>query len=307
MTPKRASGWIGRACVTIGILFTLQACAPKQPMPVNGAGSLAASLPAYADLAARYNAHIDGLDTLWSRTVITLKYQDKDGKPTSDQVEGHFNFRRPHGLVLTFMKAGQMGGVMGCGTIEDGLEGFWWIDLQGEKHALVGGLDRVPAERLDELGIPVHPLDLIELLALTPLPTGLDGVRFERAELAGTAAIVTPGRTAGTERRVVVDLESALPRRIELLVQGRAALWAEYAKFAPIAWRDLPRAGVDRWRVPSDVTLSMDSDRVRARMTLGEPESGGSRPKVEAFRFSTWTTSYGVRNVEHLDDLRGAR
>jgi hypothetical protein len=289
------------ACVCI------QACAPRTPIPIAGPLDVVGPLPVYADLAARYNARVQGLDRLWSRTVITLNYENKEGKPASEQLEGHFNYRAPHGLILTFMKAGQLGGIMGCGTIDRGDEGFWWIDLQDRRHALVGTLSGVPEARLEEFGVPVHPLDLIELMALTPLPASGEGLRLDRSPDSRFIIVASPGRRAETSRRVWIDPADARPARIELVRGERVVLWSEFAKFAPVEWRALPREGVREWRVPSDVTISLDEGRVRARMTLGEPESGGAKPKPEVFSLSTWLEGYGVREIERLDEASGTR
>ncbi len=299
---------IARSMLAGAALLLVASCAHTQPTTPTKPDAHSAPLPDYADLAARYNARLEGLDQLWSRTVITVTYVAQEGeKPRTEQIEGHFNFQRPRGLVLTFMKAGQMGGVLASGTLDDGSEGFWWIDLQKEPRlALVGHADRIDPKRRRELGLPVDPRDLIEILGLMPLPSDERKVEYQLAGKGPEVYVDVAGRSGRT--RHCIDSATALPVWIGIMDGDSIRAGTRFSKHEPVAWRALPRAGTEAWRVPTDVKLDLSaSGLLEARMTLSEPESGNpKRPRSDVFQFKTWVEAYNVREIESLDQPRPA-
>lgn len=240
-------------------------------------------------LIEAYNRRVAGLGTLWSRTTATLWFPGEDGVERSEQAEGHFNYRAPRGLVLTFGKVGQDGGVLGSNE-----RGYWWAELREPKRALVGTHERASAEGLAQLGLPVHPLDVIDALGLSPAPADA------RAALAGGARTLTSPTRSGS-RVLVFEGESAEPSRVVLSdALGRELLTAELADYADVAWRRaVPEAPP---RVPTRVVITRADGRVRLRLLLSEPESGGSRrPSPAAFEPESWIGLRGITDVRDLD------
>lgn len=265
----------GVVAVVIGTL--LLGCAPRRPVaPAVQTGTLA---------VATHNQRVAQVQSLWARAVVQVWYPDDEGNERREQLEGHLNYRSPRGLVMTFMKVGEIGAVLGSND-----ERYWWAEVRDPKLARVGRHERATAARLDEFGLPVAPLDLIDLLGLSPLP---DGVRAE-----GDRALVAATATGSRVVRFNVEGE---PDRVELRDQaGRVRLAADLSSYEPLAWRGGPRGGATP-RVPTLLQLSMDAGRVRARIQLYDPEAGGPRPRPEVFAFETWTQRYRVTDIRDLD------
>lgn len=132
------------------------ACHPVEPRK-------AVPVVDYAELAARYNANIRGLDRLWSRSVVELRWKQAE-RSRLEQGEGHFLMIRPDRLALTVGKLGQTLFWLGC----NGQRG-WIFDLQSQPSVLYL-YDSVQAVQADSLiaallraGGPACLLGLVEL------------------------------------------------------------------------------------------------------------------------------------------------
>jgi hypothetical protein len=270
----------------------LQGCGGPQRVP-QGARTRGAP-PAYTEIAEKFNQRVGPLERLWARTAVGVWYRDKEGKDRHDQFEGHFQYLRPDRVLLTFDKVGQNFAALGSDS-----ERFWWVQKEPEPKAYVGEHARVTPQQLAQIGLPVHPLSLLDLLAVTPLPANPDArgsvVWSPDGRLLGVTA---PGRMG--MRRLWLDPSTYEPRRVELLATvGDVVLAADLSKHQPIAVRS-PKTG---WS-PTVATIlegSQASDGLRIRMTLFDPETGGGRPKAQSFDFDRWRDALGVREIERLD------
>lgn len=246
--------------------------------------------PAYSEVAERFNQRVGPLEKLWARTTVGVWYRDKEGQDRHDQFEGHFQYIRPDLVVMTFDKVGEVFAVLGSDP-----ERFWWVQKQPEARAWVGSHGAVTPEKLAEIGLPVHPLSLLDLLAVTPLPSGGTVAWSSDGRLLGVTA---PGRMG--PRRVWLDPDTCEARRVELLGRGgEVALAADLSKYQPVALK-APRSA---WSptVASTLEGSRASDGLKIRMTLFDPETGGSRPQAKNLEFDRWREALGVKNVERLD------
>lgn len=282
-----------RACVMMAIVALVAGCASRRVVDPSRADAAPLTQTEYAELAQRSVDRSSGIEAIWARSVTNVWYPDEKGEEQSDQAEGHFNFRRPLGLVLTLGKVGEIGAVLGSND-----DRFWWAELRDPKRALVGTHARANPERVRELGLPVLPRDLIELLGVSGLPAAPASAVWS---LDGSAAIVTVDR--GFARAVLFyPRGSSEPTRVELWPLGDAAspaLWAELSAYEPLVRRGA--AAPSALRVPTQILVAMDGGRARARIRLSEPEQGGSRPRASVFEVETWTRSYGIADITDLD------
>ena len=125
-------------------------------------------VPRYVDVATRYNQTADRLDRLWSRVTVSVRSPTgKRGREAVEQAEGHLLIRRPHDLALSVNKLGETYFYLGSNE-----NFYWWIDLadRSRRVALVGLHDLATPETSLEFGVPVHPRELVDLLAISPLP-----------------------------------------------------------------------------------------------------------------------------------------
>lgn len=269
--------------VAVAAVLLATACAPTtKPSPAGPVGGV--STAETSRLVAEHNARVASLRSLWARSVTQVWYPDEDNREQREQVEGHVSYLAPRGLVLTFMKVGEIGAVLGSND-----ERYWWAELRDPKRALVGRHERADAARLDDFGLPVPPLDLLELMGFTQWPAD--------AAADGRRGVVASSRSGVRAMEFGVSGE---PSRVELRDSGgRVRLAAELSKYEAVASKGAASAMV--LRVPTLIQITLDGGRVRARLQLFDPEMGGSRPRADVFAFETWTTRYRVGEVLDLD------
>ncbi|MFN0131711.1 MAG: hypothetical protein ACKVW3_04135 [Phycisphaerales bacterium] len=272
-------------------------CRTQPGKPATGATTPSVSrLPAYVDVAKAYNSHLEWIDRLYASTTLRVWYPDKDGEEASDQVEGQLNVDLPDRVALTFTKVGELYAILGCDP-----EQFWWIELGEAKRARVGRHAGATTDELRDAGLPVHPLDLAELLALVRLPEGEGGVGVgDGPRIAGgpdgAIVVTTPARTGW--RRLTLDPKTFEPRGVELLDRARkVVLTSTIDSMQPVLLRGAPTEPAASPTIPRRVMVSVDGGRVRARLTIYSPESGGSRPKPAVFVMQEWLKRYGVAEI----------
>lgn len=251
--------------------------------------------PAYADVAATYNDRVEHLDRVRAPLAIVLKSVGRDGRTINEQVEGHVQVERPRKLSLRIDKVSKT--IFWLGSNE---ARFWWVDLTADpRTALIGTHEGVSHERAAELGLPVHPLDLIDLLGVTPLPGALP----EHGSLAWTEnghflRLDLPGRWGTT--RLYLEPEGAHdPVSIELLDAGGepavAAILRDYQR-VPVTGDALANA-----RMATKIDAEIPASKTRLGLRLYDPENPGAL-KENAFRMEAVLAGYGVERRIDLDE-----
>lgn len=251
--------------------------------------------PPYAEVAGTYNARLEPLDRLWARAVTRVWYPDKEGEEQSEQVEGHLQFIRPDRLLMTFDKVGINRTFALLGSNETR---YWWMDLTGPRRAWVGTHAAVTPERIAELGLPVHPLDLVELLALSPLPEPGAGGSVGWSTDGRRLVVTAPTRMGGGTRRLFLDPETREPSRIELLdAAGRVVAEAALSNY-DVVELPFPKTGP---RIATQMLMSINAGRERMRLKLWAPENRGSRPRPGIFDLERLAASQGIEEIVDLD------
>jgi len=281
-----------RVALSLGLAFVVAGCASKgqtRPEPV--------AVPTYAALAERYNERLEALDRLYASATFRVWYVDEDGKRRSRQLRGAVQYVRPDSLLMSFTKVGETYLLVGCNPEE-----YWWIELGDERKAWVGRYDEAP-DRLAETDLPVHPRDLLELLALTPLP---EPGRFSAPGLA--APVVTRGETRralrvsipatrGT-RTMVVDASSNEAREVRLLdSEGRVSIEAELSRYKQVERR--PNRSGARPRIAHTVEVDAGED-LALRVLLYEPTIRPDKPSERAFDLAFLLRAYRIEDVRDL-------
>lgn len=262
--------------------------------------------PRYEDVAAAYNRRVEPLDRLWTRTVARLWFPGENGNEDTEQLEGVFQYIRPDRVLLTFTKIGEVYGILGSNQTQ-----YWWIELGKNKVAHVGEHAKVTPERLRELRLPVHPLDFVDLLGITPLPVGgepgmgaggagastAEAPRVEWSQDGKTLVVTRPGRVG--RERLWLDPESyELVRSAILDDAGEETIFATLGKYERVTALG-PAA---RSAVATEIFISMDRGRTRARLLITSPEVSQLRPKPGAFDLQKILSGYGVKDVVSLDE-----
>jgi hypothetical protein len=250
--------------------------------------------PAYEQVAAAYNQRVSSLERLWARTVVRLSFVDGDGNPQSEQVEGHCQYVRPSKVLVSFHKAGQPLAMLGSNE-----ERFWWIELGNNKRAFVGTHAAATPERIATAGLRVHPLDLMELLGLTPLPGSGEGRVVEWSANAMSLVVTIPGKNAS--RRLFLDPVTFRPSRVESVdAAGKVGALSELSKYQAVAMKAAGPEVIRPW-VPTHVRIEADSGATRVIMELSDPQNDPARFKPVAFDLDRLLEANGVQDVRDLD------
>jgi hypothetical protein len=307
-----------RALATIPALAAMVAAAgcatgmpePRPPRPPVQAET---ALPSYQEVAERYNERIANLPRIWARTTGRIWFPDEQGRTRTEQVEGHLQFLAPDRLLLNFDKVSQTYGLMGTNA-----ERYWWIELDRERRAYVGDHAKVTDERIAELGMPIYPRDVIDLLGITPIPAPGESPRTSLAwtpdrrmlvVLTATGAgseAAAPAQPISVYRRLFLDPATYEPLRVEILdadEQVRAvSVLGNYETLA------IPGAGpeVPRPRIATEIYVGTADEQTTMRLRMSEPEIGRRRPNEGVFRFERLVEHYRVGEVVSLDDPRAA-
>jgi hypothetical protein len=249
------------------------------------------SVPTYEEVAAAYNRRLGPLDRLWARTVVRVWFVNQEGKEQQEQLEGHLQYLRPDRLLLTFDKVGTTYAALGSNERK-----YWWIETRGDRKAWVGEHAEANPEVIAQLGLPVHPLEFVELLGITPLPVPAPDAKVEWSD-DGRLRVTAPGRMG--ERRLWLDPQRWVPLRVDVLgTGGEVVISAELTRYQPVSVRS--PSGDWRPEVPAELQAQQDRGKLRVRMTLFDPETAGARPKAVAFDLDRLLKLLQVDQVQQL-------
>ncbi len=284
--------------VLLGALMALGGCATNGDVQRIERGPV----PRYPDVAARYNQTADRLDRLWSRITVSVRSPTgKGGRETVEQAEGHLLIRRPNDLALSVNKLGETYFYLGSN------EGFyWWIDLtdRSRRYALIGLHDLATPETSLEFGVPVHPRELVELFAITPLPM---------PEAPGVGPAAPPGWTRWSDdgrllgvilpsrwgtRRMWLDPDTYEAAMVELLGEdGEPIAVSTLSRYDYVPVRGDGRVGP---RMAMMIRVDVPDAETTITLRLFEPEN--REVSDRAFDLERLLRDFRVAEVFSLDE-----
>lgn len=253
--------------------------------------------PGAASLIRAHNTRVAALSRLWSRATTEIFYTNSEGERRWEQGEGHFQFVAPARMALTVRKLGETVLYLGCDA-----ERHWLFEPAGADRVSIGRNDNAGNPCARSLGLPANPLDLIDLLGLSPLAEGA----------ASTVAVSGDGRLvmlSQPARSGVIchtfDARTLEPVRIELLAPPSPGappavlVSAELTAYETITLRG---SGVVPPRLPTRVSLRHAETGTEIRLHLADATNG--RPEQlpdEAFDFDSLVESIGPVRALVLD------
>jgi len=218
---SRKWGWCARVLFSVFLLSCfpafLSCCVPAPPVgPGVQAIEQRGTLPTYPELAERYNANLAGLDRLWARADVLLKYKDERGRWRSDRGDDSKLL-----MIAPDQVALSVGGI-GPPVLWIGGDAmrYWVFHLREDKPVYFGRRDHIDHPATQSLPSPVYPHQLPWMLGLVPLdeqahPT--PAVEWHK----GYYLIEPPGANV----RMLIDPRTARPIRIDMLdAVGRSRL-----------------------------------------------------------------------------------
>lgn len=246
--------------------------------------------PTYADTAAAYNARLARLDRVQSPVSLIITSYDDEGRRVEDQLEGNLMVIPPRKVSLRIDKVAQTLAYLGCND-----EHFWSIDVKDPVTARVGRQtdNADPSFAPRDLGLPVHPADLLELLGITPLPA--DG-RTAWSE-DGRLLVSVHGRWS--TRRLLLDPKTFEPARIDMLDRaGTTVVSCDLSMYADVKLRDTIR---DLPRMATRLLMTDAKTRGSIRLNVVAAENPGDRMRTAPFDLKKLLEANGVKKVIDLD------
>ncbi|GJQ28188.1 MAG: hypothetical protein HBSAPP03_00720 [Phycisphaerae bacterium] len=279
-----------RGVLIVALAAVLAGCCG--PRGGNGAPPRLDPPPAYAELAARYNERCADLDRLKAAVSLVITSRDERGGKRTDQVEANLQIIQPRLVSLRIDKVGQTLAILGSNESR-----YWWIDLAETPTARVGLHERATPAAAEAFGVPVHPLDLIDVLGVRSLPA--EGASVARAT-DGTVGVTLPPRGAGWgHTRVYVDEATAQPSRVEIAdAAGRVVIRAALSRYegVRVAGNTFSPA-----KVATRVTIEVPDAGVEVVVGVSAPENPGKDMRTKPFELETLLRAYGVDQVIEVD------
>jgi len=250
--------------------------------------------PGYLELATVQNERVGKISTYWARSAFKLEWTEDDESHT-EIGEGHLIFSLPNEVALSFGKVGET--FLWVGS-NDKL--FWLFEGGDEAAAYVGRNENALHPLCERLPITVHPLDLLDLMGLFPLPDPLAAPPAVQPDVQYNAwFVVVPGR--GADRRVYFEPENFFPIRIELLEPDTneiliAADLSEYVRMDIKGLSIGTQPDIPEWIVVED-RLSNTSLRLALRKPADRPPS---RDAINTAVFNYDTVRKKMRPKEQI-------
>ena len=222
------------------------------------------------ELANSHNQRVEALETLWARISLRAKGTYDNGDSYEEQGEGHLQIVKPDKLSINIGKLGETYFVFGANS-----ELYWSFDLSNGDHktALIGRLDLATPEKIEALGLPVHPAELIGLTGLMPIDlASAGGTRW--AEDGKSIGLTMPSRWG--------SLTLWFDPRTELVVRSQAFnLDGELIATASLS--RYKKAAVPEHMpimVPGKIEITSPGDSGWVRIELSGPRSKAINARV---------------------------
>lgn len=261
----------------------------------------------YAQVAEAYNARLVGADRLTSQVSVIIETdgRDESGQSrgrTRDQLEGNLSVARPQRIALRLDKVGQNVAYLGSDE-----RSYWWFDMAGKEPTAIVGThaNAIPQDAAD-FGLPVHPLEFIELLGVLPLPPaavqGTKAATVRWSKDGRFVEVTAPSRWGS--RRLTLDPVTYEPSRIELVDgQGQMAASSLLSRFAPASIEGKPGESV---AIATRVEMSIPANTTKVTMVLADPRVP-LKIRPRAFDVAALVEAYSIKNFIDHDLVKSRR
>lgn len=236
-------------------------------------------------IASAYNPSVVKVDRLWARTELRITGTDDKGEAFDETAEGHFQFIRPRGLALTVNKLGETYFCLGSNDTQ-----YWWMDLRKPRNALLGDHAKASPRIAARFGVPVHPLDLIDLMGI--LPVQAKGSRTAWSKDGRHIVLSGPSRWGRKEMLFSSDGRTLMGVRL-LTSRNELLCESELGETSPIEFREAPDATAI---VPVRITLHIPSRGTEVSIRLYDPQNRGAAMKKTVFDPQALLTAYNIES-----------
>lgn len=253
------------------------------------------SPPEYGEVVEAYNRRAIRLGRIWARAVVSIEYIDENGRSRYQQGDGHLQIIQPSRLALSIGKLGEV--FLWIGSDD---ERYWLLEPREHRRGFVGSHELTTRAKIDALGIPVAPLELIRLLGITPLPVEQPG-ESSVAWNSGGDLLVLDDHAGGRVWRHFIDPDSFRPSRIELLTEGgtNPVLSSRLTSYEQVRIRG---EGGFFPRVASRIRLTHHEQDAVMRLSIeGMVDGGRNRLSPQVFELASLVDLLGIEEIRDLD------
>lgn len=243
-------------------------------------------------IVERYNARTERITSLWARASAVIEGEDAEGRDLRERAEGHFQIIPPQQIAMSLGKIGNTNLYFGSDETF-----YWWFDMidSERKVATVGRHEHITPAKVDALGLPIDPLNLVDALGITPLPTDMGRIVARPGPDKSTAVLSAPTRRG--VRRYTIERESGEPTRVELIGPGGIpALDVSLSRYRLIKGLEQDEAPL---RIPERIVVRMNGFDGEIRFSLNAVERKEIRPV--AFRVDLLIDAYAIDELVDLD------
>ena len=251
--------------------------------------------PAYEDVATRFNERAGRLGRIWANATARFSYIDEDGKRRTDQGEGHFQFIAPDRFALSIGKISEVLFWLGCDE-----DRYWFFQMHDGEQVSIGRNDNLGRPCSRDLGLPASPIDIIDLLGVTPLPSTATGATSWSTN--GRWLVVdAPGRLAW--RRLFLDPKTYLPARVELYDPNDTTEPLVISSIELYDRVELDGVGGFMPEAPSRLQIDHPASETSIRLFLHNLNDGKTNGRLSdaVFTFESLVEAFGPEEVIVLD------
>lgn len=274
-------------------------CASRPPVPGPlGGRKIDLSAYTYEQVASAMNERAARLERFWASTVTTVWYIGQEGQDEVEQLDGDLHIVQPDKIALSLRKIGVNGAALGANE-----RFYWYIDLMADDPiAMIGTHAKADPDRLSDLGVPVHPLDLLLLLGFSSVPAEpMNPEQPLKLSAKGTHVVLSaPARWGVVE--YILDPDTLEPVRVEIRRNPKVppVLTADMLD-GTVPFEDRVNRELPDVPIPFRVLIDVPEVDARVQIRFEGAQSSRRQPDERAFDLGDSLSRYGVRLKRDLD------
>jgi len=251
--------------------------------------------PSYPEIADRFNERADRLGRIWANATAQFSYLDEQGDRHNEQGEGHLQLITPDRFALSIGKISEVLFWLGCDA-----DRYWFFEMYEGNRVSIGRHRNIGSPCNRDLGLPANPIDIIDLLGVTPLPIDAPG-ETSWSTNGKWLVVDAPGRA--TWRRLFLDPETLLPQRVELYDPTDTSAPIVFSSIELYESVTLEGVGGFFPKAPSRLQIDHEQSGTSIRLFLHNMNDGKTRGRLSdaVFTFESLVEAFGPEEITVLD------
>lgn len=270
---------------------------PPQPGPLQGE-QINLEDYTYEQVATAMNQRAERLQRFWAATITKVWYIGEQGENEVEQLDGELHIVQPNRIALSLRKISVDGAALGANE-----RFYWYIDLLADDPiASIGTHAKADPDRLANLGVPVHPLDLLLLLGFSSVPESpMNPEEPLRLSTLGTRLILTAPARWGIVEYTIDPADFELDRIEIRRAPGAEPALTAYMLDGYVPFNDRSNRELGEIRIRERVLIDVPNLEAQVQIRFLDAQSSRRRPDERAFDLGETLSRYGVRLKRDLD------